>query len=352
MKYGVFLPTANNGWLISNTAPQYKPTWELEKRIALEAEAAGMDFAIAMVKLHGYGGQTEFWDYSLDSFTLIAGLAAVTERLQLFASVAVLAQHPAMVARMAMTLDAIAPGRVGVNMVSGWQKAEYAQMGLWPGDETHFRRRYDVMAEYAQVLTELWREGTSDFKGEFFTLDQCRMKPTPSAPIPICVAGQSPEGMGFAAKWAGFNLFMGRGCNTPTAHAPAFERLATAAADAGRSVQPYSAFMIIVADTDEEAHARWERYREGADVEAIAWMTGQALADTTSDSASTAKTISLPYGAVNLNTGTLVGSPETVARLLNEAAALTPDGGILLTFDNYVGGIRTFGERIRPLLDH
>ena len=31
-----------------------------------------------MIKLHGYGGPTEYWDYNLESFTLMAGLAAVT----------------------------------------------------------------------------------------------------------------------------------------------------------------------------------------------------------------------------------------------------------------------------------
>ncbi len=65
----------------------------------------------------------------------MAGLAAVTKRIQLFASCPVLAMPPAIVARMAATIDSIAPGRFGVNLVTGWQKAEYDQMGLWPGDE-------------------------------------------------------------------------------------------------------------------------------------------------------------------------------------------------------------------------
>ena len=57
-----------------------------------------------------------------ESFTLMVGLAAVTERIKLFASVAVLTLPPAMVARMAVTIDSIAPGRFGVNIVSGWAK--------------------------------------------------------------------------------------------------------------------------------------------------------------------------------------------------------------------------------------
>ena len=95
-----------------------------------------MDFALSMIKLRGFGGKSEFWDHNLESFTLMAGLAAVTHRIKLYASTAVLTLPPAIVARMAVTIDSIAPGRFGVNIVSGWLAAEYAQMGLWPGAAT------------------------------------------------------------------------------------------------------------------------------------------------------------------------------------------------------------------------
>ncbi len=48
---------------------------------------------------------------------------------------------PAFAARMAVTIDPISHGRFGINIVSGWQQAEYTQMGIWPG-EAHFQRRY------------------------------------------------------------------------------------------------------------------------------------------------------------------------------------------------------------------
>ena len=93
-----------------------------------------------MIKLRGFGGKSEFWDYNLESFTLMAGLAAVTSKIRLYASTAVLTLPPALVARMAVTIDSISHGRFGINIVSGWAKGEYEQMGLWPGDE-HFARR-------------------------------------------------------------------------------------------------------------------------------------------------------------------------------------------------------------------
>ena len=78
MKIGVFVPIGNNGWLISTTAPQYMPTFELNKAIVQKAEHYHFDFALSMIKLRGFGGKTEFWDHNLESFTLMAGLAAVT----------------------------------------------------------------------------------------------------------------------------------------------------------------------------------------------------------------------------------------------------------------------------------
>jgi pyrimidine oxygenase len=46
--------------------------------------------------------------------------------------------------------------------------------------------------------------------------------------------------------------------------------------------------------------------------------------------------------------GTLVGSYESVARMLDEVAAVPGTGGVLLTFDDFVNGVTAFGERIQP----
>jgi len=83
MQVGVFVPINNNGWLISETAPQYKPSFDLNKAIAQKAEEHGLDFLLSMIKLRGFGGKTEFWEYGLESFTLMAGLAAGIPRAQL-----------------------------------------------------------------------------------------------------------------------------------------------------------------------------------------------------------------------------------------------------------------------------
>src|SRR6201992_1479970 len=178
MDIGVFIPIGNNGWLISTTSPQYMPSFELNKQIVLKAEHYGLDFALSMIKLRGFGGTSEFWDHNLESFTLMAGLAAVTRRIRLHAPAATRTIPPAIVARMTSTIDAIAPGRFGVNLITGWAKAEYDQMGLWPGD-AHYERRYEMLTEYTTILRQLWIDGSSDFKGEFFTMNDCRLSPRP-----------------------------------------------------------------------------------------------------------------------------------------------------------------------------
>ena len=349
MDIGVFIPIANNGWLISANSPQYMPTFELNKQIVHRAEHYGLEFALSMIKLRGFGGKTEFWDHALESFTLMAGLAAVTEKIQLYASVAVLTIPPAIVARMASTISDISDGRFGVNIVSGWAKGEYEQMGLWPG-ESYFPKRYDYSTEYVRVMKELWETGKSDFKGEFFQMDDCRLSPPPKAPVKIVCAGQSDRGMAFGAEFGDFNFTLGAGVNTPAAFAPVNVRMEAAAKKTGRDVGTYVLFMLIAEESDEEAMAKWQSYNAGVDTDALAWMASEAGADPNAAEGSTAKSIALPEGAINFNMATLVGSYANVARMLDEAAAVPGTKGIMLTFDDFIVGMEKFGERIQPLM--
>ena len=102
MEIGVFIPIGSNGWIVSTTSPQYKPSFELNKQTTLNAERYGLDFVLSMIKLRGFGGKSEFWDHNLEFFTLMAGLAAMTERIKLFATVPTLAVPPAICARMCL----------------------------------------------------------------------------------------------------------------------------------------------------------------------------------------------------------------------------------------------------------
>ncbi|MFT4198897.1 MAG: pyrimidine utilization protein A [Pseudoxanthomonas sp.] len=349
MKVGVFIPIGNNGWLLSENAPQYKPSFALNKDITLAAEHYGLDFVLSMIKLRGFGGKTEFWDHNLESFTLMAGLAAVTTKIKLFATAASLVMPPAIVARMASTIDSISGGRFGVNLVTGWQRPEYSQMGLWPGDE-FFSTRYQYLSEYVQVLKDLWETGHSDFQGEHFHMQDCRLSPRPQVPIKLICAGQSGAGMEFSARYADYNFCFGKGVNTPTAFAPAAEKLIEATAITGRHVTTYVLMMVIADHTEQAARAKWESYKAGADQEAIAWLGAQGAADTKSGSDTNVRQMADPTSAVNINMGTLVGSYAQVAQMLDEMAQVPGTEGVLLTFDDFPQGVRAFGEHIQPLM--
>lgn len=349
MEIGVFIPIGSNGWLVSTTSPQYKPTFQLNKQTTLNAERYGLDFVLSMIKLRGFGGKSEFWDHNLDSFTLMAGLAAVTERIKLFATVPTLALPPAICARMVSTIDSISNGRFGLNVITGWQIPEYSQMGLWPGDE-YFAHRYAYAAEYVTILRELWETGRSDFKGRFFTMNDCRLSPRPGAPVKLICAGQSDSGLAFTAQHADYNFCFGKGHNTPTACRDSVERLQAAAAKTGRLVATYALFMIVTGETDAEAEAKWTLYKQGADLEALAWMVKQATADTRSGTDSGVYHAIDVAERVNINIGLLLGSHATVARMLDEVATIPGLAGVLLTFDEFVSGTETFGQRIQPLM--
>ncbi len=349
MEIGVFIPIGNNGWLISSTSPQYTPSFDLNREIVQRAERYGFDFAMSMIKLRGFGGKSRYWDDNLESFTLMAGLAAVTSRIELYATVAVLTLPPAITARMAMTIDSISHGRFGVNLVTGWQKAEYDQMGLWPGEE-HFRHRYDMVTEYVTVMKELWAQGQSDFKGKFFTMNDCRLGPLPSHPIKLISAGTSDAGLDFAARNCTYNFCSGAGgINDPRDCADAVVRLKAASAAAGTSVRALALTMIIADETDEAAMAKWEHYKAGVDLDALDWSRAQAGADKNAAANSTAGRI---RGREPLpNSGSkLIGSYATVARLLDEMAEVEGLAGVMLTFDDFVIGVEQFGQRIQPLM--
>jgi pyrimidine oxygenase len=108
--------------------------------------------------------------------------------------------------------------------------------------------------------------------------------------------------------------------------------------------------MVIADETDEAAKAKWELYRSGADVDALAWMADQGSKDTKADANATGKVINLPEGAVNFNQGTLVGSYASVAKMLDEIAEVKGTKGIMLTFDDFLIGLENFGQKIQPLM--
>jgi pyrimidine oxygenase len=344
MDLGVFCPIVNNHNVASTNLNTFEPTWELNRDFVKTAEDAGFKFALSQVTLAGWGGKTQHWDRALESFTLMSGLAAVTSRIRLYASVAVLTIPPPIVARMAVTIDQISGGRFGVNIVSGYNKRQYAQMNLWPGDE-FFSTRYDYSAEYVQVLKELWAQGESDFKGDYLQMDHCKLGPLPANDIEIVCAGASGRGLDFTAQYGDYSFLMP--ANGAEGVRAANNDLLEAGRKHGRDVRSYVLQMVILADTDEEAQEKIEFYKEGADLEALELALGDALADA---AGTTAQRIGMLRESVFFGLNLVAGSPETVARQLQEIGDVDGTAGVMLTFDEPMNGLNRFCDEVLPRL--
>ena len=167
-----------------------------------------------MIKLHGFGGTTGFWDHNLESFTLMAGLAAVTSRIQLFATCATLTMPPPITARMASTIDSISHGRFGVNIITGWQGRNSAD------GHVARRRLNDTATTTAPNTSDHERavgDRRSDLKGDFFQMDDCRCCPRPPATSRSSAPPRATPASRYTAQHADYNFCSGYGINTPTA---------------------------------------------------------------------------------------------------------------------------------------
>jgi pyrimidine oxygenase len=350
MKFGVFLPNGSNGYIPSTTSPRYLPTWQHNLDVTLEAERQGLDFVLSMMKYRGFGGESGYWDACLESFTLMAGLAAATKTIGLFPSVTLLAHHPAVCARMVATIDDISGGRCGLNIVTGWNKPEYTQMGLWRGDE-YYERRYEYAADYLSIVKTLWREGRVTHRSEFFDLDDCTVTPNPGRDLPIVCAGQSPKGVAFTAQHGDHNFVIAH----PSKLKMIVDGVKERSAVHGRKVGTYALFGLIIAPTDAEARDIGDRIIAGADRGAIANILASAAMDTnvggTADRMKEALSLPLEDGNIAFMSFPVIhGSPATVAAKLDAIAEETGVEGMLFSWPDFVPGIRDFGEKVMPLM--
>ena len=341
IELGVFLPVLSNGFIASTTAPRYRPTYAMNKAMTMLAEDLGFSFVLSPVKYRGMGGPTEFWDYGLESFEVMAALAEATDRIRLYGSVALPTVHPAITARRAATIDHISQGRFGINLVSGWQKAEYEQMGLWPGD-VHYERRYQYAREYVDILKLLWTQRDVDYDGEFFHLRDCRILPHPERPLPLVCAGQSDIGMQFSAQHVDYAFVLGDVSGDAVFNAN--RKLRQYAEETGRDVGAYVLYTLVPAATEAEARAKSDYWSEHADRVALVEMMGQAALDAAGGTASALQGISY------IGITPIIGSYTQCAATLDHIASVPGTQGIMLIFPECLAGLQEFSERVLPLM--
>ncbi len=339
--FGVFLPIANGGWIISKNAPNLDGLYQTNRDAALIADKIGLDFIMSMAKWRGFGGETDHWRTSMESMTMMAGLAEVTEKVKVWATMHALLHNPAVVAKMVTTLDHISKGRAGLNIVAGAYREEFSQMGAWNDEETH-EDRYQRTEEWITIIKRLWSEESVDFDGRFFKMEDCQSDPKPlSRPRPdLIAAGQSDRGFRFSTKHADACFIGGRTDDERRTHS---RRAREIAAENGNEVKVCAMCTVVHDETDAKADALLQRFEDGKDMGAImSQMKSWGMEP---------EKIAANAGKMSASQNhTVAGSPETCREKIEHYLDYCELDGVMLIFPDYVKGLEMFGAEILPSL--
>lgn len=127
----------------------------------------------------------------LEGWTLLAALAAVTQRLRIGNLVTCVPfRHPALLAKMATTIDEISGGRLELGLGAGWVTDESAMYGTELGS---VRDRLDRLEEALAVVDGLLTSDSFDFAGRFYQLSGARIEPKVQRPRPRIWLGGNGE---------------------------------------------------------------------------------------------------------------------------------------------------------------
>jgi alkanesulfonate monooxygenase SsuD/methylene tetrahydromethanopterin reductase-like flavin-dependent oxidoreductase (luciferase family) len=134
-----------------------------------------------------------------ECWSLLAALAAVTHRVELGSLVACTAfRNPALLAKMADTIDEISGGRLIVGLGAGWDGPEDRAFGI---KSDH---RVDRFEEALQIIVPLLRSGRVDFAGKYYQAQDCELRPRgprPAGPL-IMIGAKGPRMLRLAATYA------------------------------------------------------------------------------------------------------------------------------------------------------
>ncbi len=225
MKVGVVLPLGEDPKL--GRPPGYREVRDL----AVQAEEAGFDAVWLYDHLlyrfpdRGTMGVWEVW-------TFLSAIAEATQRAELGTIVMCTAfRNPALLAKMAETLDEVSEGRLILGLGAGWHQPEFDAFGI-PFD--HKAGRFE---EALQIIVPLIREGKVDFRGKYYSAPECEIRPRgPRAgQLPILVAAGKPRMLQLTARYA--DSWNTAWLGLPTLLGERRERLEAACREVGRDPQ-------------------------------------------------------------------------------------------------------------------
>jgi probable F420-dependent oxidoreductase len=193
MKIGIALPTLENAEL--GRAPNYR---EL-RQMALQIEAAGFDslwlFDHLLYRRWENAPRLGVWE----CWSLLPALAEATERIELGTLVTcVQFRNPALLAKMATSLDEISGGRFTLGIGAGWHEPEFSAFGV-PYDH-----RISRFEEAIQIIAPLLKTGRVNFTGRYYQAIDCEIRPRgPSASgAPLLVGGAGPRMLELTTRYA------------------------------------------------------------------------------------------------------------------------------------------------------
>ncbi len=351
LKLGIF---CTNGKGASQTlAPEAnKMTFPLSVKTAQMVDRAGYEAVVPFARWKGYveSNPNHITGEVLDPYTWAAAIAQATERVGVFVTSHAPTVHPIMAAKQTATIDIISGGRLGMNVVGGWNRPELEMFGA-PLKE--HEERYDHLAEWLEVLEKLWTSDQEfDHHGKFFdvvkgiSLPKPIQKPRP----PIMNAGGSERGRQFACKYADmcFIVVKSEDPDHIRAEIDSYKRMARE--EYGRNVQVWAHTYVVQRDTQREADDFLRYFAvEMQDRESVdGWLRMQGEGSKSLPPA--ILEIFRERFAAGAGGFPLIGTAERIAERLALLESCGLDG-VLLTWVDYLDGITRFNRDVLPMLE-
>ena len=274
LKLGLF---GLNGAASMTTAPEATTgDWPYSVRVSRMADAAGFEANVPYARWKGYVESlpTHPTGIALDCYTWAAGTSQVVDRSAIFTTSHVPTMHPVAAAKACATIDQMSGGRLGLNVVAGWNKPELDMFGsTWREHDD----RYDQAAEWIDIVKRLWTADEAfDYEGTYYQIKRGVSLPHPlQKPFPpIMNAGGSERGRQFAAKYSdlAFVLVHSDKMDEAKAQTDLYRRIAWE--DYGRKIQVWTFAYVVVRDTDQEAQdfVNYYAVEKGDQVALNGWM--------------------------------------------------------------------------------
>jgi F420-dependent oxidoreductase-like protein len=203
MRFGLFVP---QGWRLDLVGIEPGDQWQAMLDVARRAEADPWESIWVYDHFHTVPAPTD--EATHEAWTLMAALAATTERLRLGQMCTCMGyRNPAYLAKVAATCDVISGGRVEMGIGGGWYEHEWLAYGYgFPSAGT----RLAMLDEGVQIMRRLWTDGRATFAGKQYQIDGAICRPLPLQPggIPLWIAGGGEKKtLRIAAQYAQYTNF-------------------------------------------------------------------------------------------------------------------------------------------------